>query len=317
LASSSASAPTSSPSFSLRAGVVGLGDIGRGVAENIVRAGIGLTVCDVREEATSAFSNRARIAADPADLAATSDVVLVSVMDDAQVLGVLEGPAGAFSGMAPGSTVVVLSTVSPETVLEVDRVAKERGAAVLDCGVSGGPLAAAEGTLVGMLGGDDAVVDGVRPVLEAFCSLVVRMGPLGAGLRAKLARNLVQYGSWLAAYEAQRLAEAGGIELGKLAKVIRISDEKIGGASRLMFRPSVAPFGEDDDQGVVAVMRAAASLAHKDLCAALELAEQLGVNLPLAQMTEARTDAMFGIAPDVFAEAERGGREVKRSPPEP
>ncbi len=62
------------------------------------------------------------------------------------------------------------------------------------------------------------------------------MGPLGAGLPAKLARNLVQYGSWLAAYEAQVLAEAAGIELAKLAQVIKASDAQIGGASTLMFR---------------------------------------------------------------------------------
>jgi 3-hydroxyisobutyrate dehydrogenase-like beta-hydroxyacid dehydrogenase len=309
LASSSTSPSTSTPAGTLRAGVVGLGDIGRGVAENIGRAGIGLAVCDVREEATSGFSGRAHIASDPADLAANSDVVLVSVIDDAQVLGVLNGPKGALGTLSPGSTVVVLSTVSPETVLEVEKLASARDVGVLDCGVSGGPLAAAEGALVAMLGGEEAVIDRVRPVLESFCSLVVRMGRLGAGLEAKLARNLVQYASWLAAYEAQCLAEAAGIDLGKLAKVIRASDEKIGGASRLMFRSSVMPFGDGDDQAIVGAMRAAASLAHKDLRAALELGKQLGVNLPLAQMTEERADAVFGLARDLYAEPER---EVER-----
>jgi 3-hydroxyisobutyrate dehydrogenase-like beta-hydroxyacid dehydrogenase len=287
-----------------RAGVVGLGDVGRGIAENIGRAGMGLTVCDVREEATSGFSETAQIASDPEDLAVKSDVVLISVMDDAQVLRVLNGPNGALGGLSPGSTVVVLSTVSPETVFEVAKLGSTREVGVLDCGVSGGPIAAAEGTLVAMVGGEEGVIDRVRPVLEAFCSLIVRMGRLGAGLEAKLARNLVQYGSWLAAYEAQCLAEAAGIDLGKLAQVIRASDEKIGGASRLMFRSSVAPFGEGDDQMVVGAMRAAASLAHKDLRAVLELGKYLGVNLPLAQMTDARADAVFGLRRDLFAEPE-------------
>ena len=70
------------------------------------------------------------------------------------------------------------------------------------------------------------------------------MGPFGAGLTAKLARNLVQYGSWLAAYEGQVLAEAAGIELSKLAEAIRVSDTHIGGSSRLMFRTTVAPLGD-------------------------------------------------------------------------
>ena len=128
-----------------------------------------------------------------------------------------------------------------------------------------------------MVGGDADVVERVRPVLDAFSSLVVHMGPLGTGLAAKLARNLVQYGSWLAAYEAQVLAEAAGIELAKLAQVIRASDALIGGAST----PHVPRHG-----GAVhrrrrrrvwcGAMQAGAVLAHKDLRAALELAETLG-----------------------------------------
>ena len=81
-------------------------------------------------------------------------------------------------------------------------------------------------------------------MFDAFGSLTVRMGPFGTGLAAKLARNLVQYGSWLAAYEGQVLAEAAGIDLAKLAQVIRASDAKIGGAATLMFRSTVAPFTE-------------------------------------------------------------------------
>jgi 3-hydroxyisobutyrate dehydrogenase-like beta-hydroxyacid dehydrogenase len=121
------------------------------------------------------------------------------------------------------------------------------------------------------------------------------MGPLGAGLRAKLARNIAQYGSWLAAYEAQRLAEAAGIELSRLAEVIRASDKRIGGVSTLMFRSTVAPFSPDDDAGLVNAMRAAAVLAHKDLGAALSLAGELGVELPMARLADLEADAVFGV----------------------
>ena len=124
-----------------------------------------------------------------------------------------------------------------------------------------------------MVGGDPDVIERAKPVFEAFGSLTVHMGPFGTGLAAKLARNLVQYGSWLAAYDAQVLAEAAGIDLANLAQVIRASDAHIGGASTLMFRSTVAPFTDDDDQGLVGAMRAAAQLAHKDLSAALELAD--------------------------------------------
>jgi 3-hydroxyisobutyrate dehydrogenase len=145
------------------------------------------------------------------------------------------------------------------------------------------------------VGGDPAVIERVGPVFDAISSLTVTMGPFGTGLAAKLARNLITYGSWLAAYEGQQLAEAAGISLARLAEVVKASDVHIGGASRLMFRSTVAPFTEEDDDGLVGAMRAAASLAHKDLRAALDLADSLEVELPLADMTERRTDEIFGL----------------------
>ncbi len=296
------------PSRSTVVGVIGLGDIGSGVAGAVGRAGLELVVCDVRPEATAAFPE-AEVARGPRELGARCDVMAVAVVTDAQVLDVLDPDSGALSTARPGSAVAVLSTVAPDTVRAVAETARRRHVDVVDCGVSGGQSAAKEGSLVAMVGGEPAVVDRLRPVLESFSSLVVHMGPLGAGIKAKLARNLVQYGSWLAAYEAQVLAEASGIELAKLAEVIRASDEKIGGASRLMFRPTVAPFGPDDHPGLVGAMRSAAELAHKDLGAALELADQLGVSLPLAAMTDDRADALFGLRPDGAAPAERAPGE--------
>jgi 3-hydroxyisobutyrate dehydrogenase len=285
---------TSSPTV----GVIGLGDIGSGVAAGLVRAGVDLVVCDIRPGSTAPFAETARIATHPADLGSLADVIVVAVVTDEQVLTVLDGDNGALRGARPGSTVLIVSTVAASTVARVAELAGARGVSVADCGVSGGPSSAAEGALISMIGGDDEVVERIRPVLDAFSSLVVRMGPLGSGLQAKLARNLVQYASWLAAYEAQVLAEAAGIELAKLAQVIKASDARIGGASTLMFRRTVAPFTPEDDAGLVQAMRTASTLAHKDLRAALELGNELGVELPLAAMTDARADALFGIAPD-------------------
>jgi len=292
---------------STTAGVIGLGNIGRGVAGALARSGIELVVCDVREEACLPFGDVAHIAKDPAELGSRSGVIVVAVLDDEQVMTVLDSETGALSTAEPGSSVLVLSTVSPETVRELAALAAGRGVDVLDCGVTGGPGAAADGSLVSMVGGDDEAVERVRPVLDSFSSLVVHMGPLGSGLQAKLARNLVQYGSWLAAYEGQVLAEAAGIELSKLAEVIRASDKMIGGASTLMFRTSVAPFTPADDAGLVAAMQAAASLAHKDVRAALELGDRLGASLPLAAMIEERADAVFGVGSDAVADREDRG----------
>ena len=220
---------------------------------------------------------------------------MVAVVDDAQVHAVLSGPDGGLAAAGPGTTFIIVSTISVPCIEAIGAEAAALGVPVLDCGVSGGPTAAAAGELVCMVGGDPDVIERARPVFDAIGSLTVTMGPFGAGLAAKLARNLVHYGSWLAAYEGQVLAEAAGIDLASLAQVVKASDAHIGGASRLMFRPTVAPFTDDDDKGLVGAMRAAALLAHKDLAAALELAGSLDVELPLAGMTEATLRQIFGL----------------------
>ncbi|HWE54535.1 MAG TPA: NAD(P)-dependent oxidoreductase [Acidimicrobiales bacterium] len=276
-------------------GVIGLGDIGAGVASGVVRAGHDLVVCDIRADATAGFADRATIASGPTDVGRRADVVIVAVVTDAQLLAVLTGPEGALSTMGAGKSVIIVSTVSIETVRAVAGAAGAKGVAVVDCGVSGGPSSAVAGELVAMVGGSDADVEAALPVLESFSSDVVRMGELGAGLRAKLARNIIQYVSWMAAYEAQRLAEAAGVSLTRLARVVKASDAKIGGATTLMFRRTVEPFGPDDDQSLAGAMATAAGLAHKDLTAALQLAAELGVELPVTALSEARIDRVFGM----------------------
>ncbi|HVT41576.1 MAG TPA: NAD(P)-dependent oxidoreductase [Acidimicrobiales bacterium] len=277
-----------------RVGVIGLGDMGGGIATSLIRGGVAVTVCDVREEATAPFREGAGVAATPAALAAASDVVLVVVFNDAQVRAVLQGPDGVFAGAAPGTVALIISTIPTASVLELRAAGADHGVSVLDCGVSGGPDASASGELVCMIGGSAEEVERVRPVLDVISCLVLHMGPPGAGLAAKLARNLITYGSWLAAYEAQELAEAAGIDLVKLGEATRESDKRIGGASRLMFRTTAEPWPDGTDAGLLGAMRAGADTALKDLAAIRELGRELGVALPLADLTERRTDRIFG-----------------------
>jgi 3-hydroxyisobutyrate dehydrogenase len=295
--------PSSGDGIGPTIGVIGLGSIGDGVASSVHAAGLPLVVCDVRAEATDRHAGHATVAASPADLATVADVVVVAVVNDEQVHAVLSGPDGALAAGGAGTTFVVVSTITTACIAAIGAEAGALGVPLVDCGVSGGPSAAASGKLVCMVGGDPLVVDGLTPLFDAMGSLTVTMGPFGTGLAAKLARNLVQYGSWLAAYEGQVLAEAAGIDLSKLAQVIRTSDALIGGASTLMFRPTVAPFTDADDRGLVDAMQAAANLAHKDLQAAMALAQNLDVDLPLASMADARCDDVFGVGG-----TEEGGR---------
>ena len=276
-------------------GVIGLGQIGRGIAQNMLRAGHELVVCDVAEEATRSFIETAWVAPTPSELSELADVVVVAVVNDDQVIEVITGAHGALNTAREGTSFLIVSTVTAQTVRRVEAQAGDVGCGVVDCGVSGGPVAAAEGQLVAMVGGTEEAVDRVRPVLDAFSSLVIHMGPAGTGLQAKLARNIIQYGSWLAAYEGQRLAERAGIELSKLALAVRESDKLIGGSSRLMFRDTAEPFGEDAHPGIVEAMRAGANLAHKDLDAALELASELELDLPMTALAASLADDVFGL----------------------
>jgi 3-hydroxyisobutyrate dehydrogenase-like beta-hydroxyacid dehydrogenase len=297
--------------------VVGLGDIGGGVAGTLLRSGVALTACDVRAEALEPYRAGATVAATPREAATLAEVVLVAVVDDAQVRDVVAGPGGVLAAGIPGRTVVVLSTVAIETVTGLAAEADRHGVSLVDCGVSGGPSAAATGELVCMVGGSREAFERVRPVLDVLGSLVLHMGPLGAGLSAKLARNVVQYGSWLAAYEAQVLAEAAGIRLPLLARAIRESDQRIGGASTLMFRETVQPLRPEDpaDAGLVGPMGAAARLAHKDLRAAEVLARSLGVDLPLARLTDEHCDRIFGVAGVAGAGMPEGTSSASREEP--
>ena len=276
-------------------GVIGLGTIGGGIANNVHAAGLPLVVCDVRAEATDRHTAYAKVAGSPADVARESDIVVVAVVNDDQVRSVLSGPEGVLTELGAGITVVVVSTITPACVAAIGAEATALGVPIVDCGVSGGPSAAASGNLVCMCGGDPEVIAGLAPLFEAIGSLAVTMGPFGTGLAAKLARNVVQYGGWLAAYEGQVLAEAAGIDLAKLAQVVRASDAQSGGQTTLMFRQTVAPFTAADDEGLVRAMQAGADLARKDLLAALALADELDLELPLAAMTEAHCVDFFGL----------------------
>ncbi len=255
-------------------GVIGLGQIGGGVARALAGRGWTVTAHDVSAIAGESMPSTVTLTTSPAAVAAESDVLLIAVLDDAQVREVLSGRGGIVDAGVHGRTVVILSTVDVETITWAGQFGHSRGFAVVDCGVSGGPRAAAAGTLVAMLGGDEEAITAARPVVEAFSSAVRHVGPLGAGLRLKLARNLVTYGSWIFADEAARLVAAGGVDPSALVDVIRASDPMTGGVTGLL----------SADPGNRPAPDALAAIADKDLRAALALAERAGVDLPFARL---------------------------------
>jgi 3-hydroxyisobutyrate dehydrogenase-like beta-hydroxyacid dehydrogenase len=260
-------------------GFVGLGQIGAPMAGRLVGWPGGLHVFDVRAEAMAPLVEQGATAAGSVtELGAVCDVVSVMVLDDAQVRTVV---GELLTTARPGTVIAVHSTVRPETAEELAVTAAARQVDLLDVPVSGGFIGAHDGTLAAMVGGSRGAYARAKPVLERWASLCVHMGPAGAGTRTKLSRNLMHFIAFSGAAEAQRLAEAAGLDLRKLARVVRHSDAVTGGPGAIMLRDTTAPMAPDDDwYDVLAHTRA---LGEKDLTLALELATELGLELPLAR----------------------------------
>ncbi len=273
-------------------GFVGLGQMGALIAGHLVGWPGGLVVYDVRPQACAPLAGQgARVAGSVAELAATADVVSVMVLDDTQVRSVVDE---LLTVGRPGSVVAVHSTIRPQTAVELAGQAADRGVDVLDAPVSGGVAGATRGRLAVMVGGDRAAYERCREVFACWAQLVVHVGPAGAGTRTKLARNLVGYVGYCAAAEAQRLAEATGVDLGKLGAVVRHTDAVTGGPGSIMLRDTTAPLSADDP--LYGIFRHTRLLGEKDLALALDLGAELGVDLPFTRLALERFAAGLGLA---------------------
>lgn len=262
-------------------GYIGLGNMGAPMATRLLERPGTLVVCDARPETTQPFTEAGATAvATPAEVAAQATVISVTVLDDTQVRDVVAGPDGILSTARPGTVVAVHSTISDVTATELAEICRERGVDLVDAPVSGGAPGAQQGRLAVMVGGSDDAFEAVREPFGYFAELVIHAGPVGAGTRMKLARNLLHFVSFTAASEAQRLAEAAGIDIRKLGKVVRHTDAITGGAGAIMLRDTTAPVADDDPW--FSILSHVRNLGEKDLSLALDLGERFDVDLPLA-----------------------------------
>lgn len=274
-----------------RVGFVGLGNIGRPMALRLAASDLDLVVFDVAADPVADLvAAGATAVASVAELAARVDLVAVMVRDDDQVREVLGEVLGA---ARPGLVVAVHSTVAPPTPAELADVAGRHDVRVIDAPVSGGAIGAADGTLAIMVGGASDAVAIARPVLETMGSLVVHAGPIGAGTRMKLARNLLHFTAFTAVTEAQRLAEAAGLDIVRLGEVVRHTDAITGGPGAIMHRSSTAVMAPDDFWRPI--FEHVVALGEKDLRFATDLADQLGVEVPLGRLALERLAAGLGV----------------------
>jgi 3-hydroxyisobutyrate dehydrogenase-like beta-hydroxyacid dehydrogenase len=267
---------------------VGLGNMGAPMARNAQRAGHDLTVFDVRADALTPLTEAgARPAGSAAEAVAGADLVCVTVLDGPQVDAAIGGPDGVFAGVGRDTVVAIHSTVHPETIHTIAGQAPT-GVEVLDAPISGGVKGARNATLCVMVGGPTRAFERARPVFDAVGDLVLHLGDLGAGLTAKLARNLVGYVTMLAAQEGRQLAAAAGTDLGQLHEIL----EHTGALSPMMRDLLSVPGGDTVYADDVAPLVA---LAAKDLQVTLAFAEQLGVDLPATALTLDRVAFSFGV----------------------
>ncbi|WP_203337126.1 NAD(P)-dependent oxidoreductase [Nocardioides limicola] len=282
----------------MNVGFVGLGNIGKPMAQRLAAAeNVALAVYDVMPEPLDELAAAGASVADSVgDLAASVDVLCVMVRDDDQVRDVL-GEVLAHVGRrtSPRPLVVAVhSTIAPGTPATLAETAARHDVLVVDAPVSGGPMGAAEGTLAILVGGSEEAFAAARPALSVLGSKVIHAGPVGAGTQFKLARNLMHFVAFTAATEAQRLAEAAGLDLVALGDVVRHTDAITGGPGAIMHRDSAATLDPDDFwHGVFSHVRA---LGEKDLRFATELADQLGVDVPLARLALDRLGPGLGLS---------------------
>lgn len=278
----------------MRLGFVGLGQIGAPMAKRWLDWDGGLTVFDVVADASAAFAGRgASVAASIPELARECGVISLMVRDDAQVGDVVDQIVGS---AAAGTVIVIHSTVEADTPAVMAERCEPHGVHVLDAPVSGGMMGAHEGTLALMVGGSDEAVALANPALERLGTLVAHLGPIGAGTRAKLARNLITFASFAAVGEASRLAEAAGVDLAKLGEVVRHSDRVTGGPGSIMLRDTSVPMAPDD--GLRSIFEHTRALGEKDLALAIALGADHGVDTPIAAHAHDRLGTALGVPHD-------------------
>lgn len=278
-------------------GFVGLGQIGKPMALRLATQTLGLWVYDVAPEPLAELERAgAKVAGSVAELAAQVDLVCVMVRDDDQVREVI---GQILAGAREGVTVAIHSTVAPDTPSQLADVAGRRGVRIVDAPVSGGAMGAAEGTLAIMVGGSDEAFAVCRDPFTAMAGRVVHAGDIGAGTRMKLARNLMHFVAFTAATEAQRLAEAAGLDLVELGKVVRHTDAITGGPGAIMHRDTAAPLSPGD--GWFPILEHVRALGEKDLGFAIGLADELAVDVPLAKLALERLGPGLGLPDEQLA----------------
>ena len=260
-----------------RVGFIGLGIMGRPMVANLIGAGIVPTVWNRSQAGVDACTELGAVAAEsPRAVAEASDVLVTIVTDSSDVEEVLvNGPDGdperaAIGGLASGSVVVDMSTISPAVTRSIAEQLRARGVQMLDAPVSGGDTGAKAGTLSIMVGGEAEVLERCRPILEAMGQTITHCGPNGAGQTVKLCNQVAIAGALLGVCEALALAQKSDVDAQRM--LAAISAGAAGSWQLTNLGPRIA--GRDFAPGFMI------RLMQKDLRLALEAADDVLQPLP-------------------------------------
>jgi 3-hydroxyisobutyrate dehydrogenase-like beta-hydroxyacid dehydrogenase len=273
----------------IKVGFIGLGRMGKPMAQNVLKAGYDLTGYDLREETVKEL---AALGAKPADspraVAQAADIIEVVVVDDAQVEQVLSATGGVFEALRPGAIVAIHSTVYPETVRKLARQAEARGGHVIDAPVSGGEAGARARQLCYMVGGDAAIVERCRALFGTSAADIFHLGALGSGAAAKMIVQVVTCLHMLAAHEAEVLCDKAGLDFAALQSALHKSSAQSFVADNWLDRFKLA--GDP-----MAIRQHRTEVFQKSLAPALAMAQELGLSLSGAELAQRLMPQIMGI----------------------
>jgi len=268
----------------LKVGYIGLGIMGKSMARNILHGGYPVMVHNrsreivkelVSEGATEAFS--------PAEVAANTDVVFTNLPDSPDVLDVVFGKKGISEGGKPGLIYVDHSTIKPAISRHIYDKLAEKGIKSLDAPVSGGDIGAKQGTLTIMVGGDDFILEKVKPILSLCGKTITYVGGPGTGQIAKAANQIMVAAQMVAMAELLIFSQKAGADCKKVVEAIK------GGAAQC-WTLDVKPqrlFEGNREPGFKAYLQA------KDLNIIMETAREYGIPLPSAAIDAQLYNAML------------------------
>jgi 3-hydroxyisobutyrate dehydrogenase-like beta-hydroxyacid dehydrogenase len=269
----------------VKAGFIGLGNMGSRIAQRLLDHGYQVSVYDRNRVQTGAVVAHGGVAAkNILELAHTSDVVLSCLTNDEAVQNVYTGPEGVFAGARPGTVVLEMSTISPESSRELHKLGAGSGVEALDVAISGSTPAAEAGTVTLLVGGNRDLFEAAEPIFQAIAKQYFLLGGPGSGTAMKLVVNTLLGVGMQAIAESVVLGEKSGLDRDRLLEVLSktavVAPAHVGKLARLAINDYSPQFP--------------LRLMHKDFQLILEAAAEVHVPMPA-------TEAAFRVNSDELA----------------